>query len=57
MPATVELRGRAAAPGLARGPVHRIVDIADLRRQAGAPGDERIALIAAIETATADLRL
>lgn len=55
MPATVELRGRTAAPGLARGPVHRIVDIADLRRQAGAPGDERAVLEAAIDAATADL--
>lgn len=55
MPATVELRGRAAAPGLARGPVHRIVDIADLRRQAGTPGDERSALERAIESATVDL--
>lgn len=55
MPATVELRGRAAAPGLARGPVHRIVDIGNLRREAGTPSDERTALEKAIEAATADL--
>ncbi|MBR1217443.1 phosphoenolpyruvate--protein phosphotransferase [Bradyrhizobium sp. U87765 SZCCT0131] len=55
MPATVELKGRAAAPGLAHGPVHRIVDVGALHRKAGTPGDERDALVRAIEAATINL--
>ncbi|MGO4711793.1 phosphoenolpyruvate--protein phosphotransferase [Bradyrhizobium sp. 2TAF24] len=55
MPATVELKGRAAAPGLAHGPVHRIVDVAELHRAADTPASERDALARAIEAATADL--
>ncbi|MEW6642303.1 MAG: phosphoenolpyruvate--protein phosphotransferase [Pseudomonadota bacterium] len=55
MPATVELKGRAAAPGLAHGPVHRIVDVGELHRKAGTPADECDALVRAIEAATIDL--
>ena len=55
MPATVEIQGRAAAPGLAYGPVHRIVDMSELRRRAGSRMQERTALEAAIDAATADL--
>lgn len=55
MPEMLELTGRAAAPGLARGPVHWIADLADLHRHAGLPVEEKAALQAAIQAATLDL--
>ncbi|MCX5512083.1 phosphoenolpyruvate--protein phosphotransferase [Kaistia algarum] len=51
----VERFGRAAAPGLARGPVHRIVDRTEIARHGGTPAEERSALEAAIAVASADL--
>ncbi|MCX5494191.1 phosphoenolpyruvate--protein phosphotransferase [Kaistia dalseonensis] len=57
MSAMVERFGRAAAPGIARGPIHRIVDLAGLHRHAGTPAEERGALEAAIQAATEDLLL
>lgn len=55
MPGMVERFGRAAAPGLAFGPVHRIADRTVLVRRAGSPDEERAALEAAIATASEDI--
>ena len=53
MPA-IELHGRAAAPGLAIGALHRLVERPSGRRSAGTPAAERAALAAAIEAADLD---
>ena len=52
---TVRLRGRAAAPGLAAGPLARIANAAAEVRSFGSPEAERAALEQAIAKAAADL--
>lgn len=55
MPATVERFGRAAAPGLAHGPVHRIPDHSEAVRLAHGPAEERAELEAAIAAASSEI--
>ena len=51
----LRLRGHAAAPGLAAGPLARLPNQPAASRRAGAPDAERAALMQAIERATRDL--
>jgi phosphoenolpyruvate-protein phosphotransferase (PTS system enzyme I) len=53
MPQAVELRGRAAAPGIAAGPLVRLDRALDLRRRTGDREAERQALAGAVEKAVA----
>ena len=52
---TLRLRGRAAAPGLAAGPLARLADAAHAGSARGSPEAERAALSQAIATAVCDL--
>ena len=52
---TLRLRGRAAAPGLAAGPLARLASAAVEARSFGSPEAERAALEQAIARAGADL--
>jgi phosphoenolpyruvate-protein phosphotransferase (PTS system enzyme I) len=51
----IHLRGRAASPGLATGPVTILTSIMESRRASGDPAQETAALKAAVEGAAADL--
>ena len=55
MPAMLERFGRAAAPGLARGPAHPIADRIGAVRRAGSEAEEREALAEAIAAASAEI--
>src|SRR4051812_42065658 len=55
MPQPTELHGRPAAPGLAQGPIVRLISTGRERRTAGAPPAERAALDLAIRAATQEL--
>jgi len=55
MPPAVELKGSPASPGVASGPLVRVGRVLELARVAGAPGQERQALKAAIRQAIAGL--
>ena len=52
---TLRLRGRAAAPGLAAGPLARLADAAHDGSARGSPEAERAALTRALATAVSDL--